>query len=105
MFKPKKKIKTIRKVYWDCGIEEHSHGTERIAYFCMEKRARAKAFVSRKNIWTKAALLSLLAANKAGEKQCVLARKYGVSPSRMGQLINQAERVWQKDNYVQSNKG
>lgn len=46
-----------------------------------------------KNVWTEDQLMQVLNASRRGARQCDIAKSYGVTPCRIGQVIAQAKRI------------
>ena len=49
--------------------------------------------ITGKNVWTEVRLMQVLAASRRGARQCDMAKTYGVTPCRIGQVIAQAKRI------------
>ena len=90
---PRKKIREIREPYWYCGIDGdgHYHKTEGSAMDCVEKQKREsvrKALPDR----NKAILKKVL----DGDTMVAVGKEYGITPSRVDQIIARLLRAARK---------
>lgn len=85
---PKKIKKRIIRIYWTCGIEEHSHQTKQTAERCIEKQQRPKP-----RRWSNEGLLELLKKFRSGMRQVDVAKEACVSRQHLRQLLKKAERI------------
>lgn len=81
--------------YWTCSDPDHRHKSEEIALACIEKAAKSKRTRESGSAgrWGTQGYLNIFAEFKAGAKKSDLARKHGISPARIDQIISKAERI------------
>ena len=79
--------KTVAVEYFDCGIAAHRHKTAAHAMKCINAYQAPKRV-----LWGGPRLAALLQKHEDGAIQAVLAREYGLSSTRIAQLLNKDRR-------------
>jgi hypothetical protein len=91
----KLKPELINAEYWRCNNHWHRHKTEAEAGACIEKMQSHAAVSTGARRWTKEAYAAVLKQYQGGARKCDIARSLCLSSTRMGQIINKAERLEQ----------
>ena len=82
-FKPIRKIRTIKKPYWDCGTYGHWHRTESVAVACLESRENPTG--KRKDLTERNHAIVLTWLDK--ENANATGKLYGISGQRVSRIL------------------
>ena len=89
--KPKRKTVKVEVVYWECNVSEHRHKTYEAALNCMAIR---KNTVKGDKKWTELNLKTVLEQRRQGMTYREIGDRWGgLSVTRVGQIVRQAERM------------
>ncbi len=95
---PIKKTETVVFHYWDCGIDAHRHRTLDVARRCIVKQEKRKDNSPKWHWKDYLEVIGLIEGE--GKTLAEVARMYGKSKSRMGQIYKQGCRYRREFEFV-----